>query len=121
MTDGDFWYATASRLLAPLLFAAATADRGMADVVHWVETGEEDEVLDLLGRAGVPEAVDAARSAFAKEERQRSSIVTTLETLLEPFAGGRAAAVRPDLDPGRAARPAPTPSTCAPPPTTSDA
>ena len=87
MTDGDFWYATASRLLAPLLFAAACGDRDMAEVVHWVETGEEQEVLDLLGWAGVPAAIDAARSAFAKEERQRSSIVTTLETLLEPFAG----------------------------------
>jgi len=87
MSDGDFWYATAARLLAPLLFAAATSARDMADVIHWVETGVEDEVLDLLDRAGVPEAVDAARSAFAKEERQRSSIVTTLETLLEPFSG----------------------------------
>ncbi len=86
MTDGDFWYATASRLLAPLLFAAATDGRDMAEVVHWVETGEEHEVLDLLYAAGVPEAIDAARSAFGKEERQRSSIVTTLETLLEPFA-----------------------------------
>ena len=98
MSDGDFWYATASRLLAPLLFAAATADRDMADVVHWVETGEEGEVLDLLRHAGIPEAVDAARSAFAKEERQRSSIVTTLETLLEPFAGA-APRGAPHLDP----------------------
>jgi type IV secretion system protein VirD4 len=98
MSDGDFWYATASRLLAPLLFAAATADRDMADVIHWVETGVEDEVLDLLRLAGVPEAVDAARSAFAKEERQRSSIVTTLETLLEPF-GGAAPYGAPQLDP----------------------
>ena len=99
MTDGDFWYATASRLLAPLLFAAATSGRGMADVIHWVETGEEVEVLDLLAAAGVPEAVDAARSAFGKEERQRSSIVTTLETLLEPFAGS-APWGAPELDPG---------------------
>jgi len=87
MSDGDFWYATASRMLAPLLFAAATSGRDMADVIHWVESGETSEVLDLLENAGVPEAVDAARSSFAKEERQRSSIVTTVETLLEPFAG----------------------------------
>lgn len=99
MSDGDFWFATASRLLAPLLFAAATAERAMADVVHWVETGEEDEVLHLLGLAGVPEAIDAARSAFGKEERQRSSIVTTLETLLEPFAGA-APSGAPQFDPG---------------------
>ncbi len=87
MSDGDFWYATATRMLAPLLFAAATGRRDMAEVVHWVETGEESEVLELLLRAGVPEAVDAMRSTFGKEERQRSSIVTTVETLLEPFAG----------------------------------
>jgi type IV secretion system protein VirD4 len=87
MTDGDFWYATAARMLAPLLFAAATSGRDMADVVHWVETGEEAEVVALLRATGVPEAADAATSAFTKEERQRSSVVTTVETLLEPFAG----------------------------------
>jgi type IV secretion system protein VirD4 len=101
MSDGDFWYATATRMLAPLLFAAATSGRDMAEVVHWVETGEEFEVLELLLRAGVPEAVDAIRSTFGKEERQRSSIVTTVETLLEPFAGsapGRAGV--PEVDAG---------------------
>jgi len=113
MSDGDFWYATASRLLAPLLFAAATAGRDMADVIHWVETGVEDEVLDLLLRAGVPEAVDAARSAFAKEERQRSSIVTTLETLLEPF-GGAAPHGAPQFDPAALLAGAGTLYLCAP-------
>jgi type IV secretion system protein VirD4 len=71
----------------------------MADVVHWVAAGEEAEVVALLAAAGVPEALDAARSAFGKEERQRSSIVTTLETLLEPFAGA-APWGAPELDPG---------------------
>ncbi len=113
MTDGDFWYTTASRLLAPLLFAAATSGRGMADVVHWVETGEEHEVLDLLAATGVPEAVDAARSAFGKEERQRSSIVTTVETLLEPFAGA-APWGAPELDAGALLSAADTLYLCAP-------
>ena len=58
-------------------------------------------MLELLAAAGVPEALDAARSAFGKEERQRSSIYTTVETLLEPFAGGRRS--------GRPTAPAPTP------------
>jgi type IV secretion system protein VirD4 len=88
MSDGDFWYATAARMLAPLLFAAAVGRRGMDDVVRWVDTQEETEILDLLAGAGVPEAVHAARSAFGKEERQRSSIYTTAETILEPFARG---------------------------------
>jgi len=99
MSDGDFWYSTASRMLAPLLFAAATSDRAMADVLHWVETGEEDEVAALVAATGVAEAMDAVRSAFGKEERQRSSIVTTVETLLEPFAGA-APRGAPELDPG---------------------
>jgi len=99
MADGDFWYATAARMLAPLLFAAATSGRDMADVVHWVETGEEVEVVALLRAAGVPEAVDTATSAFTKEERQRSSVVTTVETLLEPFAGA-APRGAPELDAG---------------------
>ena len=87
MTDADFWYATAARMLAPLLFAAAVGRRGMDDVLRWVATGEEEEVLDLLDLAGLPEPIDAARSSFGKEERTKSSITTTLETVLEPFAG----------------------------------
>ena len=111
MGDGDFWYATAARMLGPLLFAAAFGGRTMADVVRWVDTHEESEVLELLAAAGVPEALDAARSAFGKEERQRSSIYTTVETLLEPFAdtaptigswpGERTSADLPSVDPGR--------------------
>jgi type IV secretion system protein VirD4 len=89
MTDGDFWYATAARMLAPILFAAAVGGRGMGDVLRWVATGEEGEVLDLLDRGGIPEASGAALSSFSKEERTRSSISTTLEAVLEPFAGLR--------------------------------
>jgi type IV secretion system protein VirD4 len=86
MADGDFWYATAAKMLAPLLFAAAFGGRDMADVVRWVDTQEQAEVLDLLEAAGVPEVVNAALSAFGKEDRQRSSIYTTVETILDPFA-----------------------------------
>ena len=113
MSDGDFWYATAARMLAPLLFAAATAGYDMADVVHWVETGEEDEVRDLLEAAGVPEAIDAATSAFSKEPRQKSSIVTTLETLLEPFAGTTPPG-SPSFDPAELLRGSDTLYLCAP-------
>ncbi len=91
MSDGDFWYATAAKMLAPLLFAAASGRRDMDDVVRWVDTQEEREILELLGEAGIPEALHAARATFGKEERQRSSIYTTVETILEPFAHGQGA------------------------------
>jgi type IV secretion system protein VirD4 len=86
MVDGDFWYATAAKMLAPLLFAAAVGRRDMHDVVRWVDTHEETEVVDLLSAAGVVEALHAAQSTFGKEDRQRSSIYTTVETILQPFA-----------------------------------
>lgn len=84
--DGEFWYATAAKLLAPLLFAAAAARRSMHDVVRWVDEQETEEVLDVLHAAGVPEALQAARATWLRDERQRSGIYTTAETVLEPFA-----------------------------------
>ena len=89
MTDGDFWYAASAKLLAPLLFAAATGRRSTGDVIRWVDTQEIDEVLDLLLAAGVPEAVHAARACFTREDRQRSSVYTTVETVLSPLADQR--------------------------------
>jgi type IV secretion system protein VirD4 len=104
MSDGDFWYATATKMLAPLLFAAAHGGRDMSDVVRWVDTHEEAEVLELLTAAGVPEAIHAAWSTFGKEDRQRSSIYTTVETILEPFAGAASSFGHTDrvlADPGQ--------------------
>jgi len=44
------------------------------------------EVADILDGAGVPEALQAARASWLRDERQRSSVLTTAETVLEPFA-----------------------------------
>lgn len=89
--DGEFWYATAAKLLAPLLFAAARGGRSMADVVRWVDTQEVTEVAALLESAGVPAAIDAARASWLRDDRQRSGVYTTAETVLEPFAEAAAA------------------------------
>jgi len=87
--DGEFWYATAAKLLAPLFFAAANDRRSMADVVRWVDTQEASEVSSILEQAGVTEALDAARATWCRDERTRSSVYTTAETILAPFAGGK--------------------------------
>ncbi len=89
--DGEFWYATAAKLLAPLLFAAAVRGGSMADVVRWVDLQEVGEVSDILETAGLPEALEAARASWCRDERTRSSVYTTAETVLAPFAasGGR--------------------------------
>jgi cytochrome P450/type IV secretory pathway TraG/TraD family ATPase VirD4 len=84
--DGEFWYATAAKLLAPLLFAASSGNKTMADVVRWVDTQEVAEVIELLDAAGVSAALEAARASWQRDDRQRSAVYTTAETVLEPFA-----------------------------------
>jgi type IV secretion system protein VirD4 len=86
LQDADFWYATAAKLLAPLLLAAATSEHTMADVVRWVDTQEEREVRFELEAAGVIEALHAADASWRREERQKSSVYTTAETVLRAFA-----------------------------------
>ena len=85
LSNSEFWFATASKLLAPLLFAAATSQRSMADVVRWVNTYEEAEVLEALVATGVQPAIDAAKASFKREGRQRSSVYTTAEMVLAAY------------------------------------
>jgi type IV secretion system protein VirD4 len=85
LTDADFWYATAAKLLAPLLFAAARTGRGMSEVVRWVDEQEVGEVVALLEVIGAPEALQAAWASWRRDERQRSSVYTTAETVLDAF------------------------------------
>ena len=109
LTDGDFWYAAAAKLLAPLLFAAARSKRTMAHVVTWVDTQEEVRVQEALARTRERDAINAFEASIGRDERQRSSIYTTAETILEAYADpdvlakSRTAGIRPDelLDGGR--------------------
>ncbi len=86
LEDGGFWYATAEKLLAPLLRAAVCGGASMTDVVRWVDTGEVGEVVLALELAGEVEALQAAMASFGREDRARSSVYTTAETVLAAFA-----------------------------------
>ena len=104
LADADFWYSAAAKLLAPVLLAATIVEEGfMADVVRWVDTQEIDEVRDALHEHRDEDALIAAEATWARDERQRSSIYTTAETVLAAYADPRvlAAAVRTDSDYGR--------------------
>lgn len=85
LSDADFWYAAAAKLLGPHLFAAAHSGRTMADVVRWINTQEERQVREALQAAGVPEALDAATASWKRESRQKSSVYTTVETVLGAY------------------------------------
>ncbi|MGA2522325.1 MAG: type IV secretory system conjugative DNA transfer family protein, partial [Acidimicrobiales bacterium] len=86
LTDGDFWYATAAKLLAPLLLAAAISGRTMLDVVRWLDTQEVDEVYEALRTGGDERALQAAQASWGRDDRQRSAVYTTAETAVEVFA-----------------------------------
>ena len=90
--DAAFWIALAEKMLGPLLLAAATSGRSMADVVRWIDTGEVVEVLDALEAAGATEALRAAQASFSREDRQLSSVYATAETLVAAFADPTVAA-----------------------------
>lgn len=101
LEDGAFWYATAEKLLAPLLHAAALAGASIGEVVRWVDTEEIDEVDAILALS----ALEAPRQAFGasvrRDDRQRSSVYATTETILAAFADPLvlASASGNDIDP----------------------
>jgi type IV secretion system protein VirD4 len=91
LEDADFWYAAAEKLLAPLLFAAAASGGEMANVIRWLNDGAEaeEEMTERLVESRSEDALSAWRANWNREERQRSSIYTTAETILGAFADPR--------------------------------
>jgi type IV secretion system protein VirD4 len=95
LSDADFWYAAAEKLLAPLLFAAAAANKPIDAVVTWLDKGPKakDEVAEILAPDDPHEDFEAAKLAWEanwnREARQRSSIYTTAETITAAFADPR--------------------------------
>jgi type IV secretion system protein VirD4 len=92
LQDADFWFATAEKLLAPLLFAAASSGKTMSAVVRWLDEGPEANeaaVEKLLAEAGEPAAQRAWQATKNREERQRSSVYTTAEMAIAAFADQR--------------------------------
>jgi type IV secretion system protein VirD4 len=103
LADGAFWFSAAAKLLAPLLLAAARDGRTMADVVRWTNLQEAGEPEQILGQAAEIDAGVALFASIGRDERLRSSIYTTLETVLAPYEDPLVAgsAQRPDIDPAR--------------------
>ncbi len=85
MADAAFWYAAAAKQLAPLLLAAERGGTGMAGVVRWTNTADFEEPVRLLELSGEADAALALVACAGRDERIRSSVATTLETVLAPF------------------------------------
>lgn len=85
MVDAAFWYAAAAKQLAPLLLAAALGGYTMGEIVRWTNSSELSEPGQLLHVAGEIDAALALSACESRDERIRSSVSTTLETVLAPF------------------------------------
>jgi type IV secretion system protein VirD4 len=84
--NAEFWYAAAAKLLAPVLFAAARSDATMADVVRWIDAQEQEEIFAALDETGEDAAVTAFQASSQRDERTRSGVYTTAETVLAAYA-----------------------------------
>jgi type IV secretion system protein VirD4 len=87
-----FWKTMGTKFLAPTLYAAATKGLGMAEVLHWLDSREDQEVNDILAAAGVPAAVDAWESSQYRTDRAVDSLYATAEEVLADYGNQRVAA-----------------------------
>ena len=83
--DAEFWAQAGARFLAPLLMAAALTNRGMADVVRWIDAEEHEEVLDALDAPEHKPALNAVSAVWDADDRLRSSLSLTASLALEAY------------------------------------
>jgi type IV secretion system protein VirD4 len=81
--DAAFWTAAAARHLAPLLVAASRTGGGFREVLEWVSARDLSAPIDVLLGAEEDRAAAILEDSAWKDDRQYSSIVTTLEVLLD--------------------------------------
>jgi type IV secretion system protein VirD4 len=84
-----YWRTLGTKLLAPLLYAAAWGGWTMADVVRWVDTREEPEVVKALADAGSEGAANAWEASQQRTEKARDSVYGTAEELLAIYTDER--------------------------------
>ncbi len=87
-----FWKTMGIRFLAPMLHAAAVKGLCMRDVLHWLDTREDDQVTEILEATGVQAALDAWNSSQSRGERARDSLYATAEEVLHVYANEQVAA-----------------------------
>jgi type IV secretion system protein VirD4 len=87
-----FWKTMGTKFLAPMLFAAATKGLTMAEVLHWLDSREDQEVKEILAAAAVPAAVDAWESSQYRTDRAVDSLYATAEEILAVYGNERVSA-----------------------------
>jgi type IV secretion system protein VirD4 len=80
-----FWNSEASKLLAPLLHAAALAQQGMDTVLRWIDQQDEDGPAALLSDAGDPAAAHQLEAVLGLDPRNRSTTFMSAGHLIEAY------------------------------------
>lgn len=114
----DHWSERSASLLAPLLFAAARADRSMAEVVQWVDRHHGGDALDHLESSLETHhpAPALLSGILATDAREQSGIWSTTSGVLGAYRslGALRSTEGPALDPQRFVEGAHTLHICAP-------
>jgi type IV secretion system protein VirD4 len=87
--EHKYWKTLGTKLLAPLLFAAARDGRSMTEVLRWLDLREDNEVTKLLADAEVDGAVTAWEASQSRTDKARDSVYGTAEDLLAIYADQR--------------------------------
>jgi type IV secretion system protein VirD4 len=87
-----FWKTMGVKFLAPILYAAAVKGLVMRDVLHWLDTREDEAVTEILTATGVQAALDSWNSSQWRGERARDSLYATAEEVLHVYGNERVAA-----------------------------
>ena len=87
-----FWKTMGVKFLGPILYAAAVKGLAMRDVLHWLDTREDQQVTGILEATGVQAALDAWNSSQTRGERARDSLYATAEEVLHVYGNERVAA-----------------------------
>ena len=84
-----FWETLATKLLAPLLYAAANTGATITDVSHWVDRSAFDEVAELLDHLGDEDAAAAWQAITELPHETRGSVLGTAMAIFRAFGSPR--------------------------------
>jgi type IV secretory pathway TraG/TraD family ATPase VirD4 len=84
-----FWETLATKLLAPLLFAAANTRKTITDVSHWVDRADFDEVARILAELGDEDARAAWQAIVGLPNETRGSVFGTAMAIFRAFGSPR--------------------------------
>ncbi len=84
-----FWETLATKLLAPLLYAAANSGATITDVSHWVDRSAFDDVAAILDQLGDEDATAAWQAIKELPLETRGSVLGTAMAIFRAFGSPR--------------------------------